>query len=88
MAGLTNRNMAEISCNLRKPISETETPINVIVRYEGQKLVYSSGKKILPKFRAAGKYAVENFTSLKYLLEMNSEYTVIAKNNTYKHPDF
>lgn len=42
--------MAEINFNLRKPTSETETPINVIVRYEGQKLVYSSGKKILPKY--------------------------------------
>ncbi|MGY0039643.1 phage integrase SAM-like domain-containing protein [Pedobacter sp. NJ-S-72] len=42
--------MAEINFNLRKPNSETETPINVIVRYDGRKLVYSSGKKILPKF--------------------------------------
>jgi integrase len=42
--------MAEINFNLRKPNSDTETPINIIIRYEGQKLVYSSGKKILPKY--------------------------------------
>ncbi|QNK62737.1 hypothetical protein H7F33_19730 [Pedobacter sp. PAMC26386] len=42
--------MAEINFNLRKPNSETETPINVIIRYDGLKLVYSSGKKIIPKY--------------------------------------
>ena len=42
--------MAEIDYNLRKPIAEAKKPINVIIRYEGQKLVYSSGKKIIPRY--------------------------------------
>jgi integrase len=41
--------MAEINFNLRDPKSERETPINVVVRYNNQKLVYSSGKRVLPK---------------------------------------
>lgn len=41
--------MAEINFNLRDPKSEKETPINVVVRYNNQKLVYSSGKRVLPK---------------------------------------
>ena len=41
--------MAEINLNLREPNAEKETPINVIVRYNNQKLVYSSGKRIHPK---------------------------------------
>ncbi|WP_410479187.1 hypothetical protein [Pedobacter miscanthi] len=40
--------MAEIKLNLREPNTEKETPINVIIRYNGQKLVYSSGKRIHP----------------------------------------
>jgi site-specific recombinase XerD len=42
--------MAEINFNLRDPKSEKETPINVIVRYNNQKLVYSSGKRVLPQY--------------------------------------
>ncbi|WP_442589692.1 hypothetical protein ACSBL2_00375 [Pedobacter sp. AW31-3R] len=41
--------MAEIKLNLRHPTADKETPINVIVRYNNQKLVYSSGKKIHTK---------------------------------------
>ncbi|WP_316827848.1 site-specific integrase [Pedobacter miscanthi] len=40
--------MAEIKLNLREPNAEKETPINVIIRYNGQRLVYSSGKRIHP----------------------------------------
>ena len=40
--------MAEIKLNLREPNSVKETPINVVIRYNGQKLVYSSGKRIHP----------------------------------------
>ena len=39
---------AEIKLNLREPNAEKETPINVIIRFNGQKLVYSSGKRIHP----------------------------------------
>ena len=42
--------MAEIKLNLREPNADKETPINVIVRYTNQRLVYSSGKRILPKY--------------------------------------
>jgi hypothetical protein len=42
--------MAEIKLNLREPNSEKETPINLIIRFNNQKLVYSSGKRILPKY--------------------------------------
>lgn len=42
--------MAEIKLNLRQPAAVKETPINIIVRFNNQKLVYSSGKKIYPKF--------------------------------------
>jgi integrase len=41
--------MAEIKLNLREPNSEKETPINLIVRFNNQKLVYSSGKRVHPK---------------------------------------
>lgn len=41
--------MAEINLNLRDPKSEKETPINVVIRYNKQKLVYSSGKRIFPR---------------------------------------
>ncbi|ATP58403.1 hypothetical protein CPT03_19020 [Pedobacter ginsengisoli] len=42
--------MAEIKLNLREPNADKETPINVIVRYNNQRLVYSSGKRVLPKY--------------------------------------
>jgi integrase len=42
--------MAEIKLNLREPSAEKETPINIIVRYNNQKLVYASGKRVLPKY--------------------------------------
>ena len=42
--------MAEIKLNLREPNSEKETLINIVVRYNNQKLVYSSGKRILPQY--------------------------------------
>jgi hypothetical protein len=42
--------MAEIKCNLREPNALKETPINLVVRYNNQKLVYSSGRRIHPKY--------------------------------------
>jgi len=53
--------MAEIKLTLRELNSEKETPINIIVRFNSHKLVYSSGKKVRPKFwESAGQKAVRS----------------------------
>jgi len=42
--------MPKFKFNLRKPSSKSETPINLIIRWGGEKLVYSTGQRINPKF--------------------------------------
>jgi hypothetical protein len=62
--------MAEIKLNLRQPTAEKETPINIIVRFNNQKLVYSSGKKIHPRFWETARQKAKKtkeFTSAELL---------------------
>jgi integrase len=47
--------MAKYRFNLRHPESDIATPIHLIVRWEGNKLVYPTGLEILPKFWQADK---------------------------------
>lgn len=71
--------MAEIKLNLRQPTADKGTPINVIVRYNNQKLVYSSGKKIHPNYwETAGQKAkkTKEFTSAELL---NSNLRIIVQ---------
>lgn len=42
--------MAKVNFNLRKPDADSETPINVVIRYGNRLLRYSSNEKIHPKF--------------------------------------
>ena len=42
--------MLNINFNLRDPKAPKETPLNIILRYRKQRLVYPSGLKINPKF--------------------------------------
>jgi integrase len=42
--------MAKYNFNLRKPKSVTETPINLVIRWENNKLVYSTNETIHPMF--------------------------------------
>ena len=41
--------MARIDLNLRNASSTVETPINIVVRWNGQTLVYPSGERITPR---------------------------------------
>lgn len=89
--------MAEIKLNLREPNAEKETPINVIVRYNNQKLVYSSGKRIVPKYwDVVGQKAKKSkdFTSAELLNSslraivqtIHSEVETYLKDNDQKFP--
>ncbi len=40
--------MAKINFNLRDASSKTSTPVNIVIRWSGKKLVYSSGESITP----------------------------------------
>jgi hypothetical protein len=42
--------MADFNFNLRKKSSKTETPVNLIIRFNKNKLTYSTFEKINPKF--------------------------------------
>src|ERR1035438_7165697 len=42
--------MANVNFYLKNPLAKTETPINLIFRYNGKKLKYATGEKIHPKF--------------------------------------
>lgn len=39
----------KVNFNLRSPNAKKQTPINAILRWNGQRLVYSTGERILPK---------------------------------------
>lgn len=39
-----------VNFNLRNPESDNDTPINIVIRYNGLQIVHSSGEKIHPKF--------------------------------------
>jgi integrase len=41
--------MARINLNLRDPRSRDASPINIVVRWNGNRLVYPSGERILPR---------------------------------------
>ncbi|MCI1753146.1 MAG: site-specific integrase [Flavobacteriales bacterium] len=41
--------MARINLNLRTPRSRDESPINIVIRWNGQRLVYPSGERIQPR---------------------------------------
>ena len=47
--------MASINFYLKEKWAEKETPIHLYVRYSGQRLVYSTGKLIYPKFWSEAK---------------------------------
>ncbi len=42
--------MAKFNFNLREPESKRETPLNMVIRWNNQKLVYSTGLNINPQF--------------------------------------
>ena len=41
--------MARINLNLRDPRSRDASPINIVIRWNGQRLVYPSGERIIPR---------------------------------------
>ena len=90
--------MAEIKLNLREPNAQKETPINVVIRYNGDKLVYSSGKRILPthwdiNFQRAKKSKEyphaellnSNLRSITHGIEVEIE--TFLKQNDQQYPD-
>ena len=42
--------MVNFNFNLKKKSSSTETPVNLIIRFNKQKLTYSTQEKINPRF--------------------------------------
>lgn len=51
--------MARINLNLRDPRSGDASPINIVVRWNGQRLVYPSGERIHPRYWSATTQAVK-----------------------------
>ncbi|MBV6405541.1 MAG: Tyrosine recombinase XerC [Flavobacteriales bacterium] len=49
LSTLERTQMARINLNLRDPRSRDASPINVVVRWKGQRLVYPSGERIAPR---------------------------------------
>jgi integrase len=45
--------MAKANLNLRDPRSRDASPINIVIRWNGQRLVYPSGERILPRYWSA-----------------------------------
>ena len=43
-------NRLNVNFNLRNPSSQDDTPINMVIRYNNQKILYSTSEKIKPKF--------------------------------------
>ncbi len=56
--------MAKINFNLREPNSKSNTPINLVIRWNNKRLVYPTGESINPKFWEADK-AKSNFQRAK-----------------------
>ena len=51
--------MARINLNLRDPRSRDASPINVVVRWNGQRLVYPSGERVIPRHWSATSQTVK-----------------------------
>ncbi|HRI16790.1 MAG TPA: hypothetical protein PLX89_27675, partial [Verrucomicrobiota bacterium] len=51
--------MARINLNLRDPRTHDASPINVVVRWNGQRLVYPSGERVIPRHWSATSQTVK-----------------------------
>lgn len=52
--------MATTNFNLREPRADKPTPINLVFRYQKERLVHATGLKVLPKYWNAEKGRVKN----------------------------
>ena len=71
------RNILNVNFNLRNPSCEGETPINLIIRYNNQKFIYSTAEKIHPKYwqldkKKKGYQRVKQTSSFPEFVEFNS----------------
>jgi integrase len=55
LSTLERTHMARINLNLRDPRSCDESPINIVIRWNGQKMVYPSGHRIRPRHWSVAK---------------------------------
>ncbi len=90
--------MAEIKLNLREPNSLKETPINLVLRFNNKKLVYSTGKKVNPKHWDSTKQRIKKTkdfpqaslidSSLNEMIHtVYSELETYQKNNSQHFPE-
>ena len=64
--------MLNINFNLRDTKAQDETPIRIILRYKNQKLVYSSGLKINPKYWNEDEQLAKQTSKFKEFPEFNT----------------
>lgn len=56
--------MATVKFTLRQPVATVPQPIYLVFRYQKQKLVFSTGAKVLPKFWSAEKQRIKNTSNV------------------------
>lgn len=64
--------MLNINFNLRDTKAQDETPLRIILRYKNQKLVYSSGLKINPKYWNEDEQLAKQTSKFKEFPEFNT----------------
>lgn len=63
--------MLNINFNLKNSKAQRETPVNVVLRYRNQKLVYPSGLSINPKYWNAKEQTAKQTKEFKEHPEFN-----------------
>lgn len=69
--------MININFNLRQPKSKNKTPINAVIRFNNQKLVYPTGLKILPKYWTNEDQRAKQTTKFPEYPEFNTRLNTI-----------
>ena len=87
--------MANFNFNLRKPTSENPTPIYLVIRWNKQRLVYSTNEKILPKYwnknKQKASQSYTGYANFNYNLEQikthaNNIFRQILIENNHQPP--
>lgn len=67
--------MAKVNFNLRDAKSDTPTPVNCVIRYDNNKLVFPTGISVPPKFWDKDKQKVKQTTSFPNGSQLNERLT-------------
>jgi integrase len=84
----------EINFNLRNPNGKLLTPINVVIRYNGWRLVYSSGLKVRPdqwndkkqRFKGTSTVTQKNDSLDNFVNTINETYRYLKNDSDQREP--